>query len=64
MLDIAVTFIYLVKTGTVTFLYLLEGNNELQISLEDATLLRSPFTETGMEAAGHSYGAEAMGCRG
>ena len=41
-----------------------KGNNELQISLEDATLQRLSFTETGIGAAGHSCDAEAMGCRG
>ena len=56
---------YLVRTGTVTlFIPVQKGNNELQISLEDARLQRSSFTETGIGAAGHSYDAEAMGCRG
>ena len=65
MLDVAVTLVYLVITGTVTLLYLFQkGNNELQISLEDATLQRSSFTDTGIGAAGHSYNAEAIGCRG
>ena len=47
-----------------TFIPFQKGNSELQTSLEDATLQRSSFTETGMGAAGHSYDAEAMGCRG
>ena len=47
-----------------TFIPFQKGNSELQISLEDATLHRSSFTETGMGAGGHSYDAEAMGCRG
>ena len=34
------------------------------MSLEDAMLQRSSFTETGIGAAGHSYDAKAMGCRG
>ena len=65
MLDVAFTLVYLVRTGTFnTFIPFQKGNNELQISLEDATLQRSSFTETGIGAAGHSYDAEAMGCRG
>ena len=64
MLDVAVTLVYLVTTGlNNTFIPFQKGNNELQISLEDATLQRSSFTETWMGAAGHSYDAEAMGCR-
>ena len=65
MLDVAVTLVYLVRTVTLnTFVPFQKGNSELQISLEDATLQRSSFTETGIGAAGHSYDAEAMGCRG
>ncbi len=60
MLDVAVTLVYLVNT----FIPFQKGNSELQIRLEDATLQRSSFTETGIGAAGHSYDAEAMGCRG
>ena len=65
MLDVAVTLVYLVRTGTVnTIKSFQKGNNELQISLEDATLQRSSFTETAMGAAGHNYDAEAMCCWG
>ena len=60
MLDVAVTLVYLVNT----FIPFQKGNSELQIRLEDATLQRSSFTETGIGAGGHSYDAEAMGCRG
>ena len=60
MLDVAVTLVYLVNT----FIPFQKGNSELQIRLEDATLQRSSFTETGIGAAGHSYDAEARGCRG
>ena len=64
MLDVAVTLVYLVRSGTVnTSIPFQKGNDELQISLEDATLQRSSFTETGIGAAGHSYDAEVMGCR-
>ena len=41
-----------------------KGISELQLSLEDATLLRSTFTETGMGSAGHNYDADAKGCKG
>ena len=65
MLDVAVTLVYLAITGTLTLLLPFQkGNNELQTSPEDATLQRSSFTETGIGAGGHSYDAEAMGCRG
>ena len=64
-MDVAVTLVYLVRTGTVTLLYLFRrGTMSFKLNLEDATLQRSSFTETGIGAAGHSYDAEAMGCRG
>ena len=65
MLDVAATLVHLSQNGnSYTFIPFQKGNNELQISLEDATLQRSSFTETGMGAGGHSYDAEAIDCRG